>query len=148
MATPSVHHPEGRAGNRRRDAGGEPILCDLEQASSQEIAEAIGSADAVVFAAGAGPGSGPERKWTVDHGAAAKLIEAAKLNSIDRYVMISSVEPNPNATEMTTSPSTCERRAKPTRTSWGVGSPYTIVRPHRLTDDPGDGKVRIAIAPG
>ena len=80
------------------EAGAVPIVCDLEQASPQEVAQAIGSADAVVFAAGAGPGSGPERKWTVDHGAAVKLIEASKLNSIERYVMISSVGADPNAT--------------------------------------------------
>jgi nucleoside-diphosphate-sugar epimerase len=45
-----------------REAGAEPAVCDLESASEEEVADAIGSVDAVVFAAGAGPGSGPERK--------------------------------------------------------------------------------------
>ncbi len=42
-----------------REAGAEPVLCDLEASEEAEIANAIGGADAVVFAAGAGPGSGP-----------------------------------------------------------------------------------------
>ncbi len=47
-------------------AGGQPVVCDLEHVSEDELARAIAGSDAVVFAAGAGPGSGPERKWTVD----------------------------------------------------------------------------------
>src|SRR3954451_5562330 len=51
-----------------RAAGGEPVVCDLETAGNREVADAIAGADAVVFAAGAGPGSGPERKETMDYG--------------------------------------------------------------------------------
>jgi hypothetical protein len=43
-------------------AGASPVPCDLEVASVEEIATAIEGADAVVFAAGAGPGSGADRK--------------------------------------------------------------------------------------
>ena len=57
-------------------AGGDPLVLDLEQAEADEIVAAIGAADAIVFAAGAGPGSGNERKESVDYGAAAKLIDA------------------------------------------------------------------------
>ena len=83
--------------DRVREAGGEPVVCDLENASDDEVAEAIGSVDAVVFAAGAGPGSGPDRKWTMDYGGAVKLIAAAKANGIDRYVMVSSMGADPDA---------------------------------------------------
>src|SRR4051794_30272219 len=65
-------------------AGGEPVVCDLEQAGDDEVAEAVAGADAVVFAAGAGPGSGAERKWTMDYGGAVKLMTAAKAVGIDR----------------------------------------------------------------
>ena len=41
----------------------------------------------MVFAAGAGPGSGPERKRTVDYGAAVKLMDAG----VRRYVMVSAI---------------------------------------------------------
>src|SRR5687767_6402014 len=53
-----------------RGAGGEPVVCNLEEASEDEVADAVDGAEAVVFAAGAGPGSGPDRKWTMDHGGA------------------------------------------------------------------------------
>src|SRR5919202_3818250 len=65
-----------------RAAGGEPVLCDLE--GDDDLAAAIAGADAVVFAAGAGPGSGAERKWTVDRDGAIKLVEAARAQGVDR----------------------------------------------------------------
>src|SRR5258705_3899969 len=48
------------------DAGGSPVLCDLEHASEGQIAVAIKGADAVVFAAGAGGGGNGGRTLTVD----------------------------------------------------------------------------------
>ena len=72
-----------------RKAGAEPVVVDIE--NEDDISDYVGDADAVVFAAGAGPGSGKERKWCVDRDGAIKLIEAAKKNGIDRYVMISAM---------------------------------------------------------
>ncbi len=46
--------------------GAEPVLCDLEQATPDEVAAAIAGAEAVVFAAGAGAGSGAARKLSLD----------------------------------------------------------------------------------
>src|SRR3954471_9379785 len=80
-----------------RAAGGDPVLADLEALEADEVAEVLGHADAIVFAAGAGPGSGPERKWTVDYGGAVKLIAAAKADGIDRYAMVSSRGADPDA---------------------------------------------------
>ena len=74
-----------------RAAGAEPVVCDLEAADPGEVAAAISGADAVVFAAGGGPGSGAERKWTVDHGGAVKLIKACRQSGIGRYLMVSSI---------------------------------------------------------
>src|SRR6187200_2555368 len=71
--------------------GAEPVVADLEQLGPPEIASQIAGAQAVVFAAGAGPGSGPERKRTVDLGAAVKLIEAARAADGPRYVMVSAI---------------------------------------------------------
>src|SRR5918995_4296360 len=64
--------------------GAEAVTCDME--ALDDISECCKGADAVVFAAGAGPGSGPERKRTVDYGGAVKLIDACRTNGIDRYV--------------------------------------------------------------
>src|SRR5215217_1684929 len=74
--------------------GGKPVLCDLER---DEVTPHVGGADAIVFAAGAGPGSGPERKETVDYGGAVKLIAAVKQAGVGRYVIISSMGADPDA---------------------------------------------------
>ena len=63
-----------------RGWGAEPVACDLETASEEEVAGALGEVDAVVFAAGAGPGSGPDRKWAMDRDGAVKLMAAAGAN--------------------------------------------------------------------
>ncbi|HUH08414.1 MAG TPA: NAD(P)H-binding protein, partial [Egibacteraceae bacterium] len=79
-----------QAGDVRGD-GATPVLLDLEAATVEQLAAAIDGADAVVFAAGAGPGSGAARKETVDYGAASKLIAAAQSAGVRRYVMVSSI---------------------------------------------------------
>ncbi len=72
--------------------GAEPVLVDLER---EEVEGAVGLAvegcDAIIFAAGAGPGSGAARKETMDFGGAAKLIEAAERRGVRRYLMLSSM---------------------------------------------------------
>src|SRR5688572_12705243 len=69
--------------------GAEPVVLDME--SADRLDDAVRGADAVVFAAGAGPGSGAERKQTVDLGAARKLIEACRATGVSRYVIVSSI---------------------------------------------------------
>src|SRR5918996_3993994 len=71
-------------------AGAEPVVCDLE-AGDADVAGAVAGADAIVFAAGAGPGSGAERKRTVDLGGAVKSIEATKAAGVSRFVIVSSM---------------------------------------------------------
>jgi uncharacterized protein YbjT (DUF2867 family) len=129
--------------DRVREAGGEPVVCDLEKATDAEAAEAIGSVDAVVFAAGAGPGSGPDRKWTMDYGGAVKLIAAAKANGIDRYVMVSSMGADPDAPGDDTFAVYLRAKGKADAELQASGLDYTIVRPTFLTDDPGTGRVRV-----
>jgi uncharacterized protein YbjT (DUF2867 family) len=123
-------------------AGGEPVICDLEHADEDEAARAVAGADAVVFAAGAGPGSGPERKWTVDHGAAVKLIAAAKANGIERYVMVSSRGADPEAPGDDTFAVYLRAKGKADAEVQASGLAYTIVRPGALTDDAAAGRIR------
>jgi uncharacterized protein YbjT (DUF2867 family) len=122
-------------------AGGEPVVCDLEQAGEDVVARATAGADAVVFAAGAGPGSGPERKWTMDYGGAVKLIAAAKANGIDRYGMVSSRGADPDAPGEDTFAAYLRAKGKADAELRASGLGYTIVRPGRLTDDPGTGHI-------
>lgn len=124
-----------------RADGAEPVVCDLEQASADEVAQAVGAADAVVFAAGAGPGSGPERKETMDHGGAVKLIAAAQRNGIDRYAMVSSMGADPDAPGDDTFAVYLRAKGRADADLIASGLAYTIVRPGMLTDDPGSGAV-------
>jgi nucleoside-diphosphate-sugar epimerase len=128
-----------------REAGAEAIVIDMESAEPSELAAAIEGADALVFAAGAGPGSGPERKWTVDYGAAAKLIEACNKDGIRRYVIVSSIgADDPEAAGAEGGFLVyLQAKHKADEELIASGLDYTIVRPHFLTDDPGKGTVQI-----
>ena len=79
-----------------RNAGGDPVVLDLEATTPEELDLVLTDCDAVVFAAGAGPGSSAERKDTVDHMGAVHLIEAAKRVGPRRYVIVSSTGANPD----------------------------------------------------
>lgn len=59
-------------------AGAEAVICDLEAAAPGDVAVLLSGADAVVFAAGAGPGSGAARKDTVDRAASVLMADAAE----------------------------------------------------------------------
>src|SRR5881409_1620679 len=74
-----------------REAGAEPLVCDLESASVEEVAGLLEGADAAVFAAGAGPGSTAGRKDTVDRGAAVLFADAAERAGVRRYIVVSSM---------------------------------------------------------
>jgi uncharacterized protein YbjT (DUF2867 family) len=127
--------------------GAEPVVCDVERASVAEIADAIGSANAVVFAAGAGPGSGAERKLTVDRDGAIKLLQAATAADVPRYLIISSIgaESPPHGDDVFSV--YLRAKAEADAAVQGSDRDWTIVRPGRLTDDPGSGRVRIDAEP-
>src|SRR3954449_7119996 len=121
--------------------GAVPVLCDLE---TDDAVPHVGAAEAIVFAAGAGAGSGAERKRTVDYGGAVKLIEAAEELGVRRYLMVSSMgadDPGSASEEMRP-----YQQAKHDADEALAGSSldWTIVRPGRLTDAPGSGSVDLA----
>jgi uncharacterized protein YbjT (DUF2867 family) len=126
-----------------RDAGAEPAVVDLEHASEDEVANAIGGSDAVVFAAGAGPGSGSERKETMDYGGAVKLIGAAKQAGIGRYVIVSSMGADPNATGDDTFSVYLRAKGRADDAVRASGLDATVVRPGGLTNEAGTGRVRL-----
>ncbi|HET6999251.1 MAG TPA: SDR family oxidoreductase [Solirubrobacterales bacterium] len=124
------------------EGGVEPVLCDLE--GEEDVAAAIKGADAIVFAAGAGSGSGPARKWTLDYGGAAKLIEAAKKEGVGRYVIVSSIGAgSPPAEGGGSFGEYLRAKAKADRELEASGLDHTIVRSAGLTDEPPSGKVTV-----
>jgi uncharacterized protein YbjT (DUF2867 family) len=121
--------------------GAEPVVFDLEQGSAEDLADVVRGADAVVFAAGAGPGSGAERKRTVDFGGAVKLIDAARSAGVRRYAMVSSIgADDPSAGSEAMRPY-LEAKHDADEALVASGLDFTIVRPGVLTDDPGTAKV-------
>lgn len=130
-----------------RDRGASPVLCDLEHATVTEIALMTNHAEAFVFAAGAGPGSGAERKLTVDRNGAVKLLGAAAQTGGDRYVIVSAVgaEDPPAGDEVFN----VYLRAKAEADAAVMASDlaWTVVRPGGLTNDPGTGRVRLSVEP-
>jgi uncharacterized protein YbjT (DUF2867 family) len=120
--------------------GAEPIVLDIENV---EIDDAVAGSDAVVFAAGAGPGSGPARKLTVDYGGAVALAEAATTHGIKRYLMVSSIGANHPERWSDEMEPYYDAKAKADKYLEESGLDYTIIRPGRLTDDPGTGKVSL-----
>ena len=140
-----IRNPE-HASDLQAD-GSEPVVCDLEAAGLDEIAAAIAGADAVVFAAGAGPGSGAERKLTLDRDGAIKLLEAARVAQVERYVMVSSVgaESPPEGDDVFSV--YLHAKADADRALAASDRAWTIVRPGFLKDDPGSGNVRIDTEP-
>jgi nucleoside-diphosphate-sugar epimerase len=123
------------------EIGAEPIVLDIENVD--DIGDALAGADAAVFAAGAGPGSGPARKRTVDYGGAVKLVEACLSQDVRRYVMVSSI--GSNRPESWSDQMRPYQEAKSEADKYLVesGLDYTILRPGGLTDDPGTGKVQL-----
>ena len=127
-------------------AGATPVICDLETASADEVAQAVGAVDVAVFAAGAGPGSGAERKLTMDRDGAIKLLKASEAAAA-RYLVVSSVgaESPPSGDGIFE----IYLRAKADADTAVTASerPWVIIRPGPLTDEPGTGQVRIGTDP-
>lgn len=120
--------------------GVEPVIVDIEHA--EDISKAVGDADAVVFAAGAGAGSGKERKWSVDRDGAIKLMEACAKNDIQRYIMISVMGlDEPRGSEVFQVYQKAKAEADEALINSGLN--YTIIKPGKLTDEDGTGKISV-----
>jgi nucleoside-diphosphate-sugar epimerase len=120
--------------------GAQPVLCDLEH---DDVRPHVGGADALVFAAGAGPGSGAERKRTMDLGGALKCIEAAQELGVDRFLMVSSMGTRDIDPDSPMGPY-LQAKAEADNALETSGLRWTIVRPGRLTNEPGTGTVDLA----
>lgn len=123
------------------EIGAEPIVLDIENVD--DISDALAGADAVVFAAGAGPGSGPARKRTVDYGGAVKLAEGCTAKGVRRYVIVSSIGSNRPETWSDEMRPYQEAKNEADRFVMDAGLDYTIIRPGGLTDDPGTGQIQV-----
>jgi uncharacterized protein YbjT (DUF2867 family) len=124
--------------------GAKAVVLDLERSSVDDLVPVLSGADAVVFAAGAGPGSGSARKDTVDRDAAVLLADGALAAGVRRYVMVSAIradDADPDSDEVFQ----VYLRAKGAADAYvrEQDLDWTVVRPGRLTDEPGTGQVRL-----
>jgi uncharacterized protein YbjT (DUF2867 family) len=122
------------------EIGVEPIVLDIENV---EIDDAVAGADAVVFAAGSGAGSGPARKRTVDYAGAVNLANSAQTHGVRRYLIVSAIGANHPERWSDEMRPYYEAKAEADKYVEGSGLDYTIVRPGGLTDDPGTGKIEV-----
>src|SRR6516165_6106655 len=117
-------------------AGAEAVVCDLEAASAEDVAVLLARADAVVFAAGAGPGSGTPRKDSVDRGASVLMADAAERAGVRRFVQVSSMgagePPRPGTDESWAAYITAKTAAEADLRARDLD--WTILRPGRRPD--------------
>ncbi|MEU1942067.1 MULTISPECIES: NAD(P)H-binding protein [unclassified Streptomyces] len=128
-------------------SGTEPVVCDLESASLEDVVKHLEDADAAVFAAGAGPGSGAARKDTVDHRSAVLFADAAERAGARRFLIVSSTgashEPPPD-TDPVFAAYLRAKAAADDDIRARDGLDWTVLRPGRLTNEPGTGRVKLA----
>ncbi|MGZ4294299.1 MAG: NAD(P)H-binding protein [Solirubrobacteraceae bacterium] len=127
-------------------AGGEPVVGDLERSSSDEVARAVGAVDVAVFAAGAGPGSGAQRKLTMDRDGAIKLLEATGASAA-RYLVVSSVGAESPPAGDGVFEVYLRAKAEADAAVMASDRAWVIIRPGPLNSDPGTGRVRIETQP-
>ncbi|AOH56944.1 NAD-dependent dehydratase [Peribacillus muralis] len=120
-----------------KELGGHPVLADLEG----NVDKAVDNMEAIIFAAGSGPKTGPDKTTAVDKLGAIKLVDAAKKKGIERFVMLSSVgsdHPEQAQDEMR---HYLEAKHDADEHLKASGLTYTIVRPVALTNEQGLGKI-------
>ena len=132
-----------------RKAGAEAVVCDLEAATAGEVTGLVAGADAVVFAAGAGPGSGAARKDTVDRAGSVLIAGAAERAGVRRFVQVSSMgagrAPRSGSDEVWAAYITAKTAAEADLRARDLD--WTILRPGGLTNAPATGKIRLAPPP-
>lgn len=130
--------------------GATAVVANLEKGSADDLVPELRGADAVVFAAGAGPGSGIPRKDTVDRAAAALVADAAEAAGVQRYLLISSLgansEPPPGTSDVFAAYLRAKKASEADLRTRDLA--WTILRPGRLTDEPGTGTVKLAAETG
>jgi len=129
--------------------GAEVRLLDIENQDATAFAEAFTGCDAVVFAAGGGPDGNIERKRIVDLEGSLKSIEGARHAGIRRFVQVSAIgvdDPVPAGTgDVWRAYVEAKREADAALRQSDLD--WTIIRPGRLTDEQGTGRVALGEVP-
>lgn len=142
-ATSVIRNPDQKSDIEQ--AGGTPLVLDVENAGTDEMAEAFSGADAVVWSAGAGGGSA-ERTYAVDRDAAQRAIDAAARAGVRRFVMVSwigstpdhGIDPDDDFFAYADAKLAADDHLRASELDW------TILGPGTLTLDPPSGRITTA----
>lgn len=124
--------------------GAETVVVDLED-DTDVITEAVKGADAVVFTAGSGPHTGPDKTMLIDLDGAIKTIKATIASDVKRFIMISSFDTTREAIQDASSsfaPYVVAKHYADERLR-ATDLDYTIIHPGLLTNDAALGKVEV-----
>lgn len=117
----------------------EAVMGDLEG----DVSHVMKGIDKVIFAAGSGGSTGPDKTTAVDQEGAKKLIDAAKNARVKKFIMLSAMNTdNPSKVPELEHYLKAKKVADDYLRESGLN--YTIVQPGRLTDDLGLAKVKVA----
>ncbi|WP_286220607.1 SDR family oxidoreductase [Marinobacter apostichopi] len=134
-----IRHPD-QGPDLQQLGATETVVGDLEH----DCSEAMRGCDAVIFTAGSGPHTGPDKTIDVDQDGAIRLVDTARAMGIKRFIMVSTMR----AEEPEKGPEKLQHylRAKHNADEHlkNSGLNYTIVRPGRLTDEDGSGTVALS----
>ncbi|KKE79277.1 SDR family oxidoreductase [Oceanobacillus caeni] len=132
----------GEQANALKESGVDAIVANLE-GSVEELAEAMQGSDAVIFSAGSGGKTGPDKTLLVDLDGAVKSMEAAEKVGANRYIMVSAFRAF-DRESWKDSPIKPYMVAKhyADRILTESNLNYTIFGPGRLLNEPGTGKVQ------
>jgi uncharacterized protein YbjT (DUF2867 family) len=125
-----------------RRTGAEVVVADVENLSTDEIAELLAGHDVVVWSAGAGGGN-PQRTYAVDRDAAIRTIDAAEQANASQFVMVSyfgagpdhGVDPSSDFFAYAESKTEADAHLAASSLGW------TVLRPSSLTEGAGTGGI-------
>jgi len=140
------HHPLAMLRNREQTEKFErenvkTVVANLED--EQSLQKAVEGTDAVIFAAGSGSKTGPEKTIDVDQNGAIRLVDVAQKAGVSHFIMLSSMGADPNS-ESERIQHYLRAKGKADEYLQKSNLPYTIVRPGRLTHDQGTGKIQLS----
>jgi uncharacterized protein YbjT (DUF2867 family) len=121
--------------------GVESVVADVEDS----IEHALEGMDGVIFAAGSGSKTGPDKTISVDRDGAIRSVDEARAAGVTRYVMLSSMRADPESEGHEISHYYRAKGAADEHLERS-GLEHVIVRPGRLTDEPGRERIRAAVS--
>jgi uncharacterized protein YbjT (DUF2867 family) len=116
------------------------VVADLEG----DCSEALKGQNTVIFTAGSGPHTGPDKTVDVDQNGAISLVDQAKAQGTDRFIMVSSMRADDPSSGPDKMRHYFEAKGNADKHLRDSGLGYVIVRPGRLTEEPPLGKIKLA----